>query len=109
MLAFLDWGTPSNLPDCLSSSILGDAITDSVDCSVSSDKGLFSSSNCESDSCGGWDIALSSDSPVKVASLITGTLTGNSLERVSDFMGLVNTILAITSFIVGSVREVVKL
>ena len=69
---------------------------------------MFSSSNCESDSCGGWDIALSSDSPVKVASLIRLTLTGNSLERVSVFMGLVNTILAIISFIVGSVRVIAK-
>jgi hypothetical protein len=42
------------------------------------------------------------DSSVKTASFIRLTLTGNSLERVSVFMGLVNTILAITSFIVGS-------
>src|SRR5829696_4179331 len=91
---------------CCCSSVGDDTIVDSVDNSLSSNIGFIGASSSD---CGGaWGVIFSCGFPDKAAPLIRSTLTGNSLEKVSVFIGLVNAILAITLSIVGSVRVVAR-
>src|SRR5215208_1366764 len=99
-------GTSLSSSGCCSSSIGDDTIADAVDNGLSSDIGFIGASSSD---CGGaWDVTFSSCSPDEAAPLIRSTLTGNSLEKVSVFIGLVNAILAITLLIVGSVKVVAR-
>src|SRR5215208_5173361 len=94
-------GTSLSSSGCCSSSVGDDAIADSVD-----DRGFIGTSSSD---CGGaWGVVFPCGSSDKAAPLIRSTLTGNSLEKVSVFIGLVNAILAITLSIVGSVRVVAR-